>query len=99
MAEKFGISKAASELVLHQSTLSSWMNRYRGNYCSECRKFFKFDSRLKYHMKLHDIKEGKPMKTFKEKRFIEALKRQFIDHSKLYSVKSAGKVFVLVSPL
>ena len=35
------------------------------------------------------------MKTFKEKRFSEALKRQVIDHAKLYSVKSAGQVFGL----
>ena len=95
MATEVGIEKAASELMLHKSTLTSWMTDDGENYCSECHKSFKFDSYLKNHMKLHDSKCGKPMKTFKEKRFSEALKNQVIDHVKLYSVKSAGKVFGL----
>ena len=95
MATEVGIEKAALELMLHKSTLTSWMTDHGENYCSECHKSFRFDSYLKNHMKLHNSKEGKPVKTFKEKRFSEALKTQVIDHVKLYSVKSAGQMFGL----
>ena len=95
MAAEVGIEKAAEKLLLHESTLRSWMTTGSENYCSECHKSFRFQSLLKNHMKLHEGKEAKPMKTFKEKRFSEAFKKQVIEHAKLYSGKSAGLVFGL----
>ena len=95
MVAKVGIVRTASEFMLHESTLKSWMTNDGENYCSECHKSFKFDSYLKNHMKVHANKEGKPLKIFKEKRFSEALKKQVIGHVKLYSVKSAGQEFGL----
>ena len=93
MAAEVGLKKTASILLLHESTLKSWITDDDGNYCSECHKYFKFDSYLKNHMKLH--KEGKSVKTFKEKRFSGAFKSKVVDHVKLYSVKSAAQVFGL----
>ena len=63
-----GIEKAAQKLMLHESTLRSWMTSRGENYCSECHKSFRFQSHLKNHMKLHEGKEGKPVRTFKEKK-------------------------------
>ena len=63
-----GIEKAAQKLMLHESTLRSWMTSRGENYCSECHKSFRFQSHLKNHMKLHKGKEGKPVRTFKEKK-------------------------------
>ena len=95
MVNEVGIEKAAEELMLHESTLRSWMTSEGQNYCSECHKSFRFQSHLKNHMKLHEGKAGKPVRTFKEKKFSEAFKRQVIEHAKQYSGKSAGQVFGL----
>ena len=95
MVAEVGIEKAAEELMLHESTLRSWMTSEGKNYCSECHKSFRFQSYLKNHMKLHEGNEGKPVRTFKEKKFSEAFKKQVVEHAKLYSGKSAGQVFGL----
>ena len=79
MAAEVGIEKAAEKLLLHESTLRSWMTTGAENYCSECHKSFKFQSHLKNHMKVHEGKEAKPVRTFKEKRFSDAFKRQVVE--------------------
>ena len=46
-------------------------------------------------MKIHKEKEGKRLKSFKEKRFTEAFKKEVVDHAKVHSARSAGLVFGL----
>ena len=90
-----GLEKAAAQLMLHEATLRSWMNSGGQYYCSECHKSFRFQSFLNNHMKIHKEKGGKRIKSFKEKRFTEAFKKEVVDHAKVHSARSAGLVFGL----
>ena len=74
MVAEVGIIKTASKLMLHKSTLTSWMCDDGGNYCSECRISFKFDSHLKKQMKMHG---RKPLRTLEEESVNGAIKRIF----------------------
>ena len=92
MVAGVGIRKTASKLVLHESTLTSWMCDDGGNYCSECRISFKLDSHLKKHMKMHG---RKPLRTLEEESVNGAIKRIFFNHVKLDSANSTGQEFGL----
>ena len=65
------------------------------NYCSECDKAFRYNSLLKHHLKLHENKKGKPLSTFKEKRFSQAFKSKVSEFAENHSVKSACREFGL----